>query len=139
MFEVKMELDFSDLKNQCWCEAVDFLEKVEDLGYEDELMNYLEECFCYEDIPSITTINDYLRFEADEWLEEQVGSDSPNDYYKIIDFCKAFYKSYSVIQAENEEEVETFLNDHFDTISEAVEAMQDYSIHDWEKFKADYE
>lgn len=141
--EVKMDMDFNDLYENSWGEATSFLDKVSKFGYEDEFMDWLEECFSgYDESPTLTVVNDFLWHDEqpENWLEELVGSDSPNDYYKIIDFCKAFYKSYSVIQAEEEEEeVETFLNDHFSTISEAVEAMQDYSIHDWKDFKADYE
>ena len=139
-----MDMDFNDLYENSWGEATSFLDKVSKFGYEDEFMDWLEECFSgYDESPTLTVVNDFLWHDEqpENWLEELVGSDSPNDYYKIIDFCKAFYKSYSVIQAEEEEEeeVETFLNDHFSTISEAVEAMQDYSIHDWKDFKADYE
>lgn len=136
------DYDFDDLYEASWSEATSFLDKVSKFGYEDEFMDWLEECFSsYEEPPTLTNINDFLWHDddAENWLEELVGSDSPNDYYKIIDFCKAFYKDYKVIQTEDEDEVETFLNDNFDTISEAVEAMQDYSINDWEDFKADYE
>ena len=139
---IQTDMDFNDLYENSWSEATSFLDKVSKFGYEDEFMEWLEECFSgSEEVPWLTAINDFLWHDtmAEDWLEELVGSDSPNDYYKIIDFCKAFYKSYSVIQAEDEDEVETFLDDHFSTISEAVEAMQDYSINDWEDFKADYE
>lgn len=138
---IQTDMDFNDLYEASWGEATTFLDKVSKFGYEDEFMEWLEECFSdYEETPWLTTINDFLWHDtmAENWLEELVGSDSPNDYYKIIDFCKAFYKDYKVIQAEDEDEVETFLNDNFDTISEAVEAMQDYSINDWEDFKVDY-
>ena len=139
--EVVFDMDFSDLYEAVWGNATETLDKVSKFGLEDELMERLDELFASSgETPTMTEVNDYLSYDEDteNWLEELVGSDSPNDYYKIIDFCNAFYKSYSVIQAEDEDEVETFLNDHFGTISEAVEAMQDYSIHDWGDFKADY-
>lgn len=140
--EIQNDYNFSDLYEAVWGNAEDLLKKVNEFGYEDEFMAWLEESFsAYEDVPTLTEVNDYLSYDEDgeKWLEELVGGDSPDDYNKIIDFCKAFYKPYSLIQSEDEEDVETFLVNHFATISDAVDAMEGYSINDWEDFKADYE
>ena len=143
--ELRTDYDFSDLLEASWCGATDVLKKVEEFGYEDEFMDWLEESFSsWEEVPTLTEVNDFLWFEndAENWLVEQVGSKDISDctYDDIIDFCKAFYKSYSVIQSEDETEVESFFsnNNNFSTLSEVVEAMQDYGFNDWEEFKADY-
>ena len=68
---IKDDLEFHDLKDRCWAGAVDTLEKIEELGLEEALIQLLEDIFC-EEIPSITEVNDLLRFE-DEWIFETLG------------------------------------------------------------------
>ena len=41
MISVKKELSFEDLKKECWSGAVDTLQKIEEEGKEDELMELL--------------------------------------------------------------------------------------------------
>ena len=60
----KKEIDFEDLRNICWCGAIDTLNTIEENGKEEELMNYLEEVFC-DEIPTETEVNDFLWFESE--------------------------------------------------------------------------
>ena len=60
---VKKEIDFWNLQDMCGSGAIDTLYTIEENGKEEELMNYLEEVFCYE-IPTETEVNDVLRFET---------------------------------------------------------------------------
>lgn len=69
--EIKNDYDFRDLKDNCWSGAVDTLKMIEDAGYEDELMSYLEDVFG-GDIPTMTEVNDYLWFEEDR-IKEDLG------------------------------------------------------------------
>mgnify|MGYP001625239581 FL=1 len=69
MISVKKELSFEDLKHECWCGAIDTLQKIEE-GKEDELMELLQEVFA--DIPTETEINDFLWFE-DSYIYENLG------------------------------------------------------------------
>ena len=71
MLEVKQYMDFEDLKNNCWSGAINTLQRVEDEGKEEELMNHLEDIF-YDNIPTMTELNDYLWFE-DEGIFESIG------------------------------------------------------------------
>ena len=68
---IKRDFDFRDLQDNCWdCE--DVLEAVYDNDKEDALMDLLEnECFPY-DAPTLTELNDLLKFEGD-WILEMLG------------------------------------------------------------------
>ena len=64
------EFDFRDLEYNCWdCE--DVLEAVADADMEDALMDLLEEVF-NSDVPTLTEVNDLLRFDGD-WVLETLG------------------------------------------------------------------
>ena len=72
---IAREFDFNDLQYNCWdCE--DVLEAVANAGMEDSLMDLLEECFNSE-VPTLTEVNDLLRFDGD-WVLESLGID-PED------------------------------------------------------------
>ena len=66
--EIKNDYGFEDLRDNCWSGAIDTLDRVEEEGKEEELMDLLEEVF-EGDIPTLTEVNDYLRFEDDEIFE----------------------------------------------------------------------
>ena len=70
MISVKKELSFEDLKKECWSGAIDTLQKIEEEGKEDELMELLLDIFA--DIPTETEINDFLWFE-DSYIYENLG------------------------------------------------------------------
>lgn len=74
---VKKELDFSDLQRECWSGAVNTLETIAEHDKEDALMILLEEIYC-DEIPTMTEINDILRFD-DEWLFDSLGIDPDDD------------------------------------------------------------
>ena len=67
---VKQEMDFEDLMNNCWSGAINTLQRVEEEGKEEELIDYLEDIFLedifYGSIPTITKVNDILWFEYEE-------------------------------------------------------------------------
>ena len=70
MISVKKELSFEDLKKECWSGAVDTLQKIEEEGKEDELMELLQDIFT--DIPTETELNDFLWFD-DDYIYNQLG------------------------------------------------------------------
>lgn len=71
---VKKEIDFEDLKNICWSDAIDTLEEIENAEKEEELMELLESNFGGR-IPTETEINDFLWFE-DDFIFEQLNMDT---------------------------------------------------------------
>ena len=71
MLEVKQEVNFEDLKKNCWSGAINTLQRVEEEGKEEELMNHLEDIF-YDSTPTMTELNDYLWFD-DELIYDALG------------------------------------------------------------------
>lgn len=74
---IKRDFDFRDLQNNCWdCE--DVLKAIYDNDKEDALIDLLEnECFPY-DVPTLTEVNDLLRFEGD-WVLEMLGIETEDE------------------------------------------------------------
>lgn len=70
---VTQEVDFNDLLDMCWGQAVDNLKEIEDAGLEDELMSFLEEMY---NETSLTNINDLLAYDW-EYVFESIGM--PNE------------------------------------------------------------
>ena len=73
---IAREFDFRDLQYNCWdCE--DVLEAVANADMEDDLMMLLEDCFNSE-VPTLTEVNDLLRFDGD-WVLESLGINPEDD------------------------------------------------------------
>ena len=66
--EIKKDCSFNELQETCWSGAVDTLNTISKHDKEDEFMQYLEEVF-YDDIPTETEVNDFIRFEDDAIFE----------------------------------------------------------------------
>lgn len=66
--EVKKELNFYDLRDNCWSGAIDTLKRISDEDKQEELMGLLNEMFL-EETPDLTDINDYLWFDSDDIYE----------------------------------------------------------------------
>lgn len=60
---IKKEIDFEDLRNICWCGAIDTLNTIEENGKEDWLIDLLEDVF-WDEIPTDTEVNDFLWFDT---------------------------------------------------------------------------
>ena len=60
---IARDFDFRDLEYNCW-ECDDVLEAVADANMEDALMDLLEEVF-NADVPTLTEVNDFLRFDSE--------------------------------------------------------------------------
>jgi tRNA U54 and U55 pseudouridine synthase Pus10 len=79
---VKKDMDFNTLMDECWC-CEDVLNKIYDEDKEDEFMDFLEEYF-YENIPTMTELNDLIRFDW-EWIFEQLGIEDEEDDEELDD------------------------------------------------------
>lgn len=67
---VKNDLDFNDLENECWeCDSV--LDAISENNKEEEFMDLLEEQFG-GDIPTMTEVNDFIRFD-DDFIFDELG------------------------------------------------------------------
>lgn len=80
---IKRNFDFRDLQDNCW-DCDDVLEAVYNNDKEDALMDLLEnECFPY-DAPTLTEVNDILRFEGD-WVLEMLGIKTEDEEEEELD------------------------------------------------------
>lgn len=77
---IKADYGFRELKNNSWSGAVTTLEKIEEAGKEEELMDFLEEEFV--ETPTETDVNDFLWFE-DEYIFEQLGIKDEEDEEEV--------------------------------------------------------
>ena len=67
---VKNDLDFNDLENECWeCDYT--LDAISENNKEEEFMDLLEEQF-NGDIPTMTEVNDFIRFD-DDFIFDELG------------------------------------------------------------------
>ena len=102
--EIKQDMDFRDLENNCWGQAVDILKEISDADKEDALMNYLEEIY-YDEIPTLTEINDVLAYDWEN-VYKGIGIVQWNDFKDLVD-KKAIDKAEKVIN-EIEDKWEEF-------------------------------
>ena len=72
---ISREMSFEDLEKNSWCGAIDTIRTVREAGKEDELMDFLEDIFIDDGVPTETQINDLLWFES-EWIFEELGIDT---------------------------------------------------------------
>lgn len=73
MITVKQEMDFDDIRNSAWGQAVEVLDEIYKAGMENELMEYLEDIF--NEGVDITELNDLLAYDW-EWVYSQIGMPS---------------------------------------------------------------
>lgn len=97
---IKQDMDFNDLMDNCWSGAIDTLKTIEEHDKEEELMAHLEEIFesYFDNVPTMTEINDYLRFEweaifeclgiseTEDEEEEDDLEESEIDFSQYVDF-----------------------------------------------------
>ena len=133
--EVIMDFGFEELKKQCWSGAEDVLKDIEDAGLEDAFMDLLGELF-FEEPPTMTEVNDYIRFEAPNWLNDVLGEQSTDDIDHILTYFKNNSMSnYHLISMEDDEKV-LKVAEQFDTIKEFYEAIEPYDTFD--EFYSEY-
>ena len=76
---IKKEIEtFSDLREATWCcEFV--LDAIEKANKEDEFMNYIEAMFECGETPTMTELNDFIRFDTDTIFEEMGLDEDGNE------------------------------------------------------------
>ena len=131
--EIKNDYNFDDLRNACWSGATTTLKNIAEAGLEDEFMSYLEDTFC-DETPTMTQVNDFIWFECDTWLEEQLGEQSPDD----IDDILRYFENKSMVNLISNEDNERVLEvaEQFSTIAEFYEAIDSYDTFD--EFYSEY-
>lgn len=104
--EIKQDMDFRDLENNCWGQATKILEEISDADKEDELISYLEDIFS-GDIPTLTEVNDVLAYDWEQ-VYEGIGMVKWDELKDLVDE-KAIKKAEKVIE-EIEKQWDEFKN-----------------------------
>lgn len=92
---IKQDMDFNDLMNNCWSGAIDTLKTIEEHDKENELMLHLEEIFesYFDNVPTMTEVNDYLWFENGA-IFEALGISETEEEEEEVDIDFSFYKDF---------------------------------------------
>lgn len=137
--EIKQDMDFRDLENNCWGQAVDILKEISDADKEDALMNYLEEIY-YDEIPTLTEINDVLAYDWENVykdigmfnLEDEVNMREIENFKKD---CETYKKPRMITNSDMEQysdledgevtesELSEQIDEITDTLSEVLDAI----------------
>lgn len=112
---IKKDLDFYDLQNECWSNAEDTLAKIAEYDMEDEFMDWLESYYG-DEIPTMTELNDLLRFEEDFVYEsiglDEDGEDDEEDWDEDEDEDFNTSEAYEVLPDEDDDnEVSNYKGD----------------------------
>lgn len=73
---IKQCCDFNDLYRNSWGQAIEVLDEIRKLGREDDLMDYLEDCF--PDGADEIELNDLLSYDW-EWVYSHIGMPIDDD------------------------------------------------------------
>ena len=65
---IKDDYNFENLKNTVWQGAKYTVNKIDEAGKGDLLMDHLQEIFGEEEVPTITEVNDYLWHDSEHAL-----------------------------------------------------------------------
>ena len=68
---IKEDYDFNDLMDRCWGGAEETLKVIEENGKEDAFMNLLALAEIFDE-PTLTEVNDFLRFD-DDYIFDVLG------------------------------------------------------------------
>lgn len=72
VYEEKYFEDLYDLKEICWSGAIDRIDEVLEMSEEkqEQFIEYIKEMLGEEEHLSTTTLNDFIWFECDDFIEE---------------------------------------------------------------------
>lgn len=90
--EIKIDVnDYWALKDQCWSNDSTF-DRIEKYGLTEEFFDHIECLFSDGDIPSDTTVNDYIRFDfAESWIAEQLSLDYVDTIAELQEIADDLY------------------------------------------------
>jgi hypothetical protein len=138
MLEVKQEMNFDDLKNNCWSGAVDTLEAIEKAGLEDVFMDYLEQIFC-EETPTMTEVNDVIWFDGyinNDFINENKTLDDVDSLEELKEYASNS-DVYSVLDNTSyKEDLWQYLQDNYagETLSTVFDELTSLEPNDYISF-----
>lgn len=126
--EISKDYDFSDLMDEVWGPAKNFMEKVDKYDLEDELLRELESNFV--SAPTMSEVNDFLGYSLDnDWIAQNIDVtsmdidaiiDAIRDLSDDINICEALDRIH---EANKEEEFYKYIMDNFWTLSEVIDCL----------------
>lgn len=126
--EISKDYDFSDLMDEVWGPAKNFMEKVDKYDLEDELLRELESNFV--SAPTMSEVNDFLGYALDnDWIAQNIDITSM-DIDAIIDAIRDLSDDVKICEAldrihENgtEEEFYGYIMNNYWTLSEVIDCL----------------
>lgn len=123
-----MDMSFDDLKENCWSGAIQTLEEIEKAGLEDELMSHLADIFYEETTPTLTAINDYLWFDASDFVLEHLSMDdidSLDELKEYSDIIEADDTINEAIKNGHEDYLLSYLQENYegDNLREVIDGV----------------
>lgn len=133
--EISKDYDFSDLMDEVWGPAKDFMEKVDKYDLEDELLMELESNFI--SAPTMSEVNDFLGYTLDnDWIARNIDiTDKTFDNIRDIvrnlaDNFEVSEKINTISEEHKENEFYSFVQDNFWTMDEVIDYLDSTDISD---------
>lgn len=115
---VKEEMNFEDLQDNCWGQAVKVLDEISDAGKEDALMAYLEEIFL-DEIPDLGHINDLLAYDWEQ-VYKDIGIAQWDELEELLDMKAVEKVADEVKEALDNLEVDDPDREDYEQVLEAL-------------------
>lgn len=133
--EIAKNYDFSDLMDEVWSPAKDFMEKVARYDLEDELLMELESHFI--NTPTMLEVNDFLGYSLDnDWIVRNIDItdktfDNIRDIVRDLAYNFEVSEKIDTISEEHKEnEFDYFVQDTFWTMDEVIDYLDSTDISD---------
>lgn len=133
--EIAKNYDFSDLMDEVWSPAKDFMKKVARYDLEDELLMELETHFI--NTPTMLEVNDFLGYSLDnDWIVRNIDiTDKTFDNIRDIvrdltDNFEVSEKIDTISEEHKENEFDYFVQDNFWTMDEVIDYLDSTDISD---------
>lgn len=127
--------DFSDLMDEVWRPAKDFMEKVDRYDLKDELIMELESHFI--NTPTMLEVNDFLGYSLDnDWILRNIDItdktfDNIRDIVRDLTYNFEVNEKIDTISEEHKEnEFDYFVQDNFWTMDEVIDYLDSTDISD---------
>lgn len=133
--EISKNYDFSDLMDEVWSPAKDFMEKVARYDLEDELIMELETHFI--NTPTMLEVNNFLCYSLDnDWIVRNIDItdktfDNIRDIVRDLAYNFEVSEKIDTISEEHKEnEFDYFVQDTFWTMDEVIDYLDSTDISD---------
>lgn len=133
--EIAKNYDFSDLMDEVWSPAKDFMEKVARYDLEDELIMELETHFI--NTPTMLEVNNFLCYSLDnDWIVRNIDItdktfDNIRDIVRDLAYNFEVSEKIDTISEEHKEnEFDYFVQDTFWTMDEVIDYLDSTDISD---------